>query len=147
VEVWDELREQLNANPGLEAKTLFEALQRQYPGRFADGQLRAFQRRVRVDSGSLIHVNRKVYSVHSRLVDDTTDNCQNRLQRTQEAHRRFPRLFERAAWRANGVTREHCQPFHGRRRGLQPAGGRRGILIRSTQHFLLHSGASVVPHI
>jgi len=47
VEVWDELREQLNANPGLEAKTLFEALQRQYPGRFADGQLRAFQRRVR----------------------------------------------------------------------------------------------------
>ncbi len=47
VEVWDELCEQLNANPGLEAKTLFEALQRQHPGRFADGQLRAFQRRVR----------------------------------------------------------------------------------------------------
>ncbi len=48
VEVWGELSERLKANPGLEAKTLFEALQRKYPGRFADGQLRAFQRRVRV---------------------------------------------------------------------------------------------------
>ena len=33
-EVWDEAREWLASNPGLEAKTLFEALQRQYPGRF-----------------------------------------------------------------------------------------------------------------
>jgi hypothetical protein len=39
-EVWDEVREQVGANPGLEAKTLFEALQRKYPGRFADGQVR-----------------------------------------------------------------------------------------------------------
>ena len=46
-EVWDEAREWLASNPGLEAKTLFEALQRQYPGRFQDGQLRTFQRRVR----------------------------------------------------------------------------------------------------
>ena len=46
-EVWDATREQLVSNPGLEAKTLFEALQRQYPGRFQDGQLRTFQRRVR----------------------------------------------------------------------------------------------------
>ncbi len=47
-EVWDELREQLNVSPGLEAKTLFEALQRKHPGRFADGQIRALQRRVRI---------------------------------------------------------------------------------------------------
>ena len=37
-EAWDELSERLNVNPGLEAKTLFEALQRKYPGRFADRQ-------------------------------------------------------------------------------------------------------------
>jgi hypothetical protein len=43
--VWDEVREQVAANPGLEAKTLFEALQRKYPGRFADGQIRTLQRR------------------------------------------------------------------------------------------------------
>jgi hypothetical protein len=46
-EVWDEVREQITANPGLEAKTLFEALQRKYPGRFADGQIRTLQRRLK----------------------------------------------------------------------------------------------------
>ena len=46
-EVWDEAREQLKLNTGLEAKSLFEWLQRKYPGRFADGQIRSFQRRVK----------------------------------------------------------------------------------------------------
>ncbi len=45
--VWSQLQEQLALNPGLEAKTLFQALQRQYPGRFADGQLRTLQRRLK----------------------------------------------------------------------------------------------------
>jgi hypothetical protein len=39
-DVWEEVREQLDLSPGLQAKTLFEWLQRRYPGRFADGQLR-----------------------------------------------------------------------------------------------------------
>jgi hypothetical protein len=46
-EVWPELAERLELNPGLEAKTLFLDLQRRFPGRFADGQLRALQRRVK----------------------------------------------------------------------------------------------------
>lgn len=46
-EVWEGIREHVEANPGLEAKTLFEALQRQHPGRFADGQLRTLQRRLK----------------------------------------------------------------------------------------------------
>ncbi len=46
-EVWPELRSALELNPGLEAKTLFEDLQRRFPGRFADGQLRTLQRRVK----------------------------------------------------------------------------------------------------
>ncbi|MEK7761321.1 MAG: IS21 family transposase, partial [Nitrospirota bacterium] len=45
--VWDEVRTHLKREPGLEARTLFEALQRQYPGRFSDGQLRTLQRRVK----------------------------------------------------------------------------------------------------
>jgi hypothetical protein len=45
--VWDEIREQVRTNPGLEAKTIFEALQRQYPGEFADGQLRTLQRHIK----------------------------------------------------------------------------------------------------
>jgi hypothetical protein len=46
-EVWQGVCEQLAENPGLQAKTLFEWLQRQYPGRFQDGQLRTFQRKVK----------------------------------------------------------------------------------------------------
>jgi hypothetical protein len=46
-EVWPEIREQLRTNPGLEAKTIFAALQRQSPERFADGQLRTLQRRIK----------------------------------------------------------------------------------------------------
>jgi hypothetical protein len=45
--IWPWLQEQLALNPRLEAKTLFQELQRQYPGRFADGQLRTLPRRVK----------------------------------------------------------------------------------------------------
>lgn len=45
--VWDEVHRQLEVNPGLQAKTLFGWLQRRYPGRFFDGQLRSLQRRVK----------------------------------------------------------------------------------------------------
>jgi len=48
VEVWPELEALLVVNPGLQAKTLFAELQRRYPGRFADGQLRTLQRRIKV---------------------------------------------------------------------------------------------------
>jgi hypothetical protein len=47
-EVWAEVKEKLKINPGLEAKTLFEDLQRRYPGSFADGQVRTLQRRVKI---------------------------------------------------------------------------------------------------
>lgn len=46
-DVWEETTAKLELNPGLEAKTLFEDLQRRYPGQFADGQLRTLQRRVK----------------------------------------------------------------------------------------------------
>jgi len=45
--VWAEVRGHLEIEPRLEARTLFDALQRQYPGEFADGQLRTLQRRVK----------------------------------------------------------------------------------------------------
>ena len=47
-DAWPEVRQQLEASPGLEAKTLLEELQRKYPARFADGQLRTLQRRVKL---------------------------------------------------------------------------------------------------
>src|ERR1700722_4456618 len=45
--VWTWVEEQLTQNSTLEAKTLFQALQRLHPGRFADGQLRTLQRRIK----------------------------------------------------------------------------------------------------
>jgi hypothetical protein len=47
IEVWGEICELLEINAGLEAKTIFEFLQRRSPGEFADGQLRTLQRRVK----------------------------------------------------------------------------------------------------
>ena len=44
--VWTEAIEFL-WNPGIEAKSIFRHLQRKYPGRFQDGQLRTFQRKVK----------------------------------------------------------------------------------------------------
>src|SRR3954471_3456405 len=46
-DVWTELVEQLRLNPGLQAKTLFDDLQRRFPGRFPDVQLRCLQRRIK----------------------------------------------------------------------------------------------------
>lgn len=46
-DVWPEVKSRLELNPGLQATTLFQYLQRKYPGTFQDGQLRTLQRRVK----------------------------------------------------------------------------------------------------
>ena len=46
-DVWPELEGMLRLNSGLEAKTLFLDLQRRFPGRYPDGQLRTLQRRLK----------------------------------------------------------------------------------------------------
>ncbi|MBC8166372.1 MAG: IS21 family transposase [Bryobacteraceae bacterium] len=45
-DTWEEIRRLLIAAPDLQAKTLFEHLQRTYPGRFRDGQVRTLRRRI-----------------------------------------------------------------------------------------------------
>jgi len=47
-DVWPDLLELLRLNPGLQAKTLFLDLQRRFPGRFPDVQLRCLQRRIKL---------------------------------------------------------------------------------------------------
>jgi hypothetical protein len=44
---WPWVQDFLGTNSGLEAKTMFEALQRKHPGKYQDSQLRTFQRRVK----------------------------------------------------------------------------------------------------
>jgi hypothetical protein len=46
-EVWEDIRERLGTTPGLEAKTIFEDLQRTHEGIYADGQLRTLQRKMK----------------------------------------------------------------------------------------------------
>ena len=46
-EHWPEVEAQLRVTPEFEAKTLFELLQQQHPGRYEDGQLRTLQRHVK----------------------------------------------------------------------------------------------------
>lgn len=46
-DIWDDVRYNLASNPGFEAKTLFDDLQRRFPCKFSDGQLRTLQRRVK----------------------------------------------------------------------------------------------------
>lgn len=46
-DVWQRVEEHLTVNPGLEAKTLFAWLQREYPGRFPDNQVRTLQRHIK----------------------------------------------------------------------------------------------------
>jgi len=45
--VLPELKQRLHERPEMTAKALFKALQRRYPGQYAEGQLRTLQRRVR----------------------------------------------------------------------------------------------------
>jgi hypothetical protein len=46
-EIWEEIRQLLTVEPGLQAKTLFEHLQAAHPGRFRDGQVRTLRRRIK----------------------------------------------------------------------------------------------------
>lgn len=46
-EHWPDVEARLRDTPELEAKTLFELLQQQHPGRYEDGQLRTLQRHVK----------------------------------------------------------------------------------------------------
>ena len=46
-EVWGEVERLLKEDARFEATTLFEWLQREYPGRFSDGQLRTMQRKIK----------------------------------------------------------------------------------------------------
>ncbi len=44
---WEWIQDQLEINSGLEAKTIFQELQRKYPGKYQDNQLRTLQRRLK----------------------------------------------------------------------------------------------------
>jgi len=104
--VQKEIRRQLQANPNLQAKVLFIALQRQHPGKFLDGQLRTLQRRLKSwrETESLVGKAR----VPRR--SDQTSICGD-VQLENPRQRAFLSAFERTccirwAARAACVSRE-----------------------------------------
>jgi len=46
--VWPEAESMLGLNPGLQGKTIFDYIQRKYPGEYQDSHLRTLQRRIKV---------------------------------------------------------------------------------------------------
>ncbi len=46
-DIWEEIKQELETSPYANAKKLFNEFQERYPGKFHDGQLRTFQRRVK----------------------------------------------------------------------------------------------------
>jgi transposase len=93
-DVWEEARQMLELNPGLYAKTIFCFLQEKYPGRFQDGQLRTFQRRVKAWRGTE-GPSREVYFAQDHKPGDYAQSdftSMNRLGVTIN-HQSFPHLF------------------------------------------------------
>ena len=47
MEDWGDIENMLTTNPGLQAKKIFKCLQKKYPGKYSDGQLRTLQRKIK----------------------------------------------------------------------------------------------------
>lgn len=123
--VWEQIRQQLEAHPGLEAKTLFEALQRERPGDFADGQLRTLQRRIkrwRATAGPAREVYFPQQHVPGRLGQSDFTRM-NELGITLGGqtfpHMLFHFVLTYSNWEA--VTVCYSESFESRSEGLQDA--------------------------
>jgi len=134
--VWEEMKEKLEVNPGLEAKTLFEDLQRRNPGRFADGQLRTLQRRVKAWRGlegppkevffpqehfpgrlcesDFSRMGHLGVTIQGRLFDHmiyhfvlTYSNWETGTVCFSESYESLSEGFQNALWELGGVPKEH----------------------------------------
>jgi transposase len=93
-DVWHEIEALLNEAPRLEALTIFQDLQRRYPGKFQDGQLRTLQRRVRIWRG-LSGPDREVFfpQVHQPGIQGQSDFTSMNVLDITIGGLRFPHLL------------------------------------------------------
>ena len=135
-EVWSEVEALLEQGPGWEAKTLFEELQRRYPGRFAQGQLRSLQRRVkhwratrgpdkevfftqdhlpgRLGASDFTHMTSLGVTIHGEPFEHlvyhfvlTYSNWEHVTVCFSESFDSFCEGFQNAVWMLGGVPQEH----------------------------------------
>jgi hypothetical protein len=135
-DVWEETFGLLENNPGLEGKTIFEYLQRRCPGRFADGQLRTFQRGIKVwrategppkevffpqvhvpgglSESDFTYPNDLGVTIAGRPFDHvlyhfvlTYSNWEHATICFSENFQALSEGFQNAVWRLGGVTKDH----------------------------------------
>ena len=124
-EVWAEVETQLRAQPGLQAKTLFADLQRRYPGRFGDGQLRTLQRRLKAWR-ALCGPHKEVFfpQIHTPGVLCQSDfTCMNALDITLAGQPFDHLLYHFVLTYSNWETGQVCfsESFESLSAGLQQA--------------------------
>ena len=135
-DAWHEIKSMLEINPGLEAKTIFEDLQRRNPGRFADGQLRTLQRRIKIWRASegppkevfftqvhtpgqlgqsdFTHMNKLGITIRGRPFDHliyhfvlTYSNWESGTICFSESFESLSEGFQNALWELGGVPEKH----------------------------------------
>lgn len=133
---WDWIRSQLVREPKLEAKTLFEELQRRVPGSYQDGQLRTLQRQIkqwRAQSGpakeaffaqehepgalcasDFTHMNKLRITINHVLYEHlvyhfvlTYSNWETGTICSSESFESLSNGFQNALWELQGVPRMH----------------------------------------
>jgi transposase len=134
-DVWNEVVHYFE-NPGLESKTVFRYLQENYPGRFEDGQLRTFQRKVKrwraengpgkevffpqkhypgeLSSSDFTHMSELEITISGALFDHlvyhfvlTYSNWETGCICFSENFESLSRGFQNGFWELGGVTRVH----------------------------------------
>lgn len=134
--VWEEIKELLEANPGLEAKTIFEYLQRAKPGEYQDGQLRTLQRRLKywrategpakevffpqvhqpgeLSESDFTHMTKLGITIRGELFEHllyhfvlTYSNWETGTICFSESFESLSAGYQNAVWELGGVTKKH----------------------------------------
>lgn len=133
--VWDEVIHFFD-NPGLESRTVFVYLQSKYPGRFQDGQLRTFQRKVKrwralegpgkevffpqkhypgdLSSSDFTHMDDLCITINGAYFDHliyhfvlTYSNWETGIICFSENFESLSQGFQKGFWELGGVTNRH----------------------------------------
>lgn len=149
-EVWDEVQGHLEINAGLEAKTIFEDLQRRYPGRFQDGQLRTLQRRVKIWR-AVEGPSKEVFFAQEHKPGELSQSdftCMNELEVTIEgkpfAHLLYHFVLTYSNWETGTVC--FSESFESLSLGVQNALWELGGVPRAHQTDRLSAAVQKVEH-
>lgn len=133
---WEKITDLSKANPGLEAKTIFEYLQRESPGKYQDGQLRTLQRRLRywrategpaqevffpqvhrpgeLSESDFTHMKELQITIRGELFDHllyhfvlTYSDWESGTICFSESFESLSAGYQKAVWEVGGVTKKH----------------------------------------